>query len=143
MKRNLKRSSELYEMELRNMRTGDVAVVTLRADARLEELSPKIKLALSLPLVDRKWHRFLLNGAAWVPEEHVELEPEMLWEAEVPPERPYYSSDRVRLRRMFTTLGSAFVYAQSRDYLPPIMVRCTLLRRLPSDYLSRTSTTLG
>ena len=51
MKRNLKRSSELYEMELRNMRTGDVAVVTLRADARLEELSPKIKLALSLPLV--------------------------------------------------------------------------------------------
>lgn len=130
-------------MELRNMRTGDIAIVTLGASTRLEELSPKIKLALSLPLVDRKWHRFLLNGAAWVPEEHVELEPEMLWETEVRPERPYYSSDRVRLRRMFTTIGFAFVYRQDCGLQPPFTVRCTQLRRLPADYFSRTSTTLG
>ena len=118
-----------YVILLENRENGDQAIVEAGARGRLESLSPKIKVALRLPYTDYAWHRFVLRGITYVPDEHLICEPDMLWEYEINP-GPYRSSEDISIERAFTSLGSAILYRQD-DSSTTHTVWCTLLKRLP------------
>lgn len=119
-----------YRLLLTNRHTGDEAEVVVPARMPLEELVVKIKLELGLPLTDWACHRFLSRGVVYVPQEHLISEPEIIFENGL--YAGYYDcSDKVRLNRVFTVLGSAITYFQDTDWANNYKVRCTLLERLP------------
>ena len=67
-----------YRILLTNKANGDEAEVIVPSHTPLEDLSVKIKLEMHLPYSDGGWHRFLVGGAAYMPEMHCVAEPEML-----------------------------------------------------------------
>lgn len=117
-----------FKILLENRKNGDEAVIEMPAHARLESISPKIKVALRLPYTDNACHRYILHGATYVPEEHIISEEEIVWEAGLKPGR-YRCSDDISLSRAFTTLGSAFLYMQDEFFWGDNQVRCTLIGR--------------
>lgn len=117
----------MYKIKLENLETGATAYVEAPAHQCVETLSPKIKVALHLPYADHAWHRFVARGITYVVDEHEEFEPEFLWEYDLRP-GPYRSSERISLRRIFTTLGSSILYTQDRS-VGRFKVRCTLVQR--------------
>ena len=78
----------------------------------LEDLSLKIKLEMRLAYSDGGWHRFLVGGAAYMPEMHCVAEPVMLDESGVKTVRSYRPSESVSLADVFTVLQSAVTYTQ-------------------------------
>lgn len=118
-----------YQILLSDRFTGREALIECPANMLLEELSAKIKVALQLPYSDKGWHRFLCRGWVYVIDERVINEPEGLWEAGLPYDEGYRSSERIRLNRIFTTLGSTVTYLQDGRFRNDYKVRCTLVRR--------------
>ena len=117
-----------YVILLENLENGDKITIEVPARMRLESLSVKIKMALHLPYTDYAWHRFILRGATYVPEEHLICEPDMLWEYDINPGR-YRCSEDISLERAFTSLGSAIRYRQDdRSCIYDVM--CTFLKRI-------------
>ena len=120
-----------YQILLEDRTSGSKACIECPAGMLLEQLSVKIKVELNLPLCDYGWHRFLYRGKVYVPDEHVRIEPEIIWECTG--KYPYYfrSSDKVRLKHLYTVLGSTIVYRQDgKVILNEHMVRCTLIGRI-------------
>ena len=118
-----------YRILLENRKNGEEAVIEMPARARLEQSSAKIKTTLRLLYTDYAWHRYLLRGATYVPDEHFEAEQEIVWESGLKPGR-YRCSDDTPLCRAFTTLGSAFLYMQDESFWGDYQVRCTLIDRI-------------
>lgn len=119
-----------YLIKLENLNTGEEAFITAHAKAKAEVLCPKIKIALQLPYYDRGWHRFISHGVTYVIEEHAWLEPEFRAEYDLK-SGPYYSSERISVERIFTTLGSSILYTQDGSWAHEQKVRCTLMQRTP------------
>lgn len=119
-----------YQILLEDRMNGREALIECPANMPLEELSVKIKVELRLPLSDRGWHRFLYRGKVYVPEEHVVAEPEIYWECTGRYYNCYYTSDIVRLKQLYTVLGSAIVYLQDDQFVDEYKVRCTLVGRV-------------
>ncbi|MBQ9362872.1 MAG: hypothetical protein IJT97_05540 [Bacteroidaceae bacterium] len=118
-----------FKILLENRKNGDKAVIEMPARARLESISPKIKVAFHLPYTDNARHRYILRGATYVPEEHIISEEEMQWEAGLRP-GIYRCSDDIPISRAFTSLGSAFLYMQDEFFWGDYQVRCTLIGRI-------------
>ena len=119
----------IYKILLENLNTGEATFITARANEKAEVLCPKIKIALHLPFYDRGYHRFVARGITYVIDEHVEWEPEMLWEYDLRP-GPYRSCERITVERIFTTLGSSILYTQDGSYAKEQKIRCTLVQRI-------------
>lgn len=118
-----------YRLLLTDRKNGRETELTVPAGVPLEELSARIKVAFGLPYCDHGWHRFLANCTTYVIDEHLVAEEEIRYECDLPVGR-YRSSERTRLDRVFTVLGSAVTYEQdghSGDH----KVRCTLMERIP------------
>lgn len=123
----------IYKIKLENLETGDIAYITARANEKAEVLSPKIKMALSLPYLDYGNHRFVSHGFTYVINEHVGWEQEILWEYDLRP-GPYRSSERTTVQRIFTSLGSSILYTQDgRNWAKEYKVRCTFVQRIYND----------
>ncbi|GEM_PF-1509711 len=118
----------IYKIKLENLKTGEVAYITARANEKAEVLCPKIKIALSLPYLDHGYHRFISHGVTYVINEHVEWEPELRWEYDLK-SGPYRSSERISVRNIFTTLGSSILYTQDGFFAHEQKVRCTFVQR--------------
>ncbi|MBR2155297.1 MAG: hypothetical protein IJ901_11915 [Bacteroidaceae bacterium] len=118
-----------FRILLENRKNGEEAVIEMPANASLESISSKIKVAFRLPYADYAWHRYILRGATYVPEEHIIAEEEIVWESGLRP-GIYRCSDDIPLSRAFTTLGSAFLYMQDESFWGDYQVRCTLLERV-------------
>lgn len=119
-----------YQILLSDRYNGREALIECPANMFLEELSAEIKVALQLPYYDKAWHRFLCRGHVYVIDERVLSEPESLWEAGLPYDEGYRSSERIRLNRIFTVLGSSITYLQDGRFVNDYKVRCTLVRRI-------------
>ena len=120
-----------YQILLEDRTNGRQALVECPANMPLEELSVKIKVELNLPLCDHDWHRFLYRGKVYVPDEHVIVEPEIIWESTGKYCYCFRSSERVRLKHLYTVLGSAIVYKQDdKVFHNEHIVRCTLVGRI-------------
>jgi len=119
-----------YQILLEDRRNGRTALIECPASMVLEELSVKIKLELRLPLCDRGWHRFLLQGRTYVPWDHILAEPEIIWECTERYPTGYRSSEKIRLKQAFTVLGSAITYFQDEHWSNAYKVRCTLVERV-------------
>lgn len=122
-----------YLILLHDCTSGREAQIECPANMVLEELSAKIKVELQLPYVDHGDHRFLCKGKTYVIDEHVESEPEMIWEVTRRDVKYYRSSERMRLNKCFTVLGSSVTYQQKRMNIlfDNYKVRCTLVARMP------------
>ncbi len=118
-----------FKILLENRKNGEKAVIEMPASAKLEEISPKIKMALRLPYTDYACHRYILRGATYVPQEHLVSEQEIVWESGLK-SGIYRSSDNINLYNAFTSLGSAFLYMQDENFWGDYKVRCTLLARV-------------
>lgn len=119
-----------YKIQLQDRQTG--ATTTLLASPRdnVETLSPRIKVALSLPYLDYGMHRFLARGTAYILADRLCVEPEIRSECGLHVGR-YASSEHISIGRIFTTIGSAISYEQ--DYpTERTLVRCTLIARTPN-----------
>ena len=125
----------MYQILLEDRTNGREALIECPANMLLEELSVRIKLELNLPLSDYGWHRFLYRGMVYVPDEHATAEPEIIWECTGKYHHCYRSSETVRLKHLYTVLGSAIVYRQDdRGFDNEHKVRCTLVGRIgPSE----------
>lgn len=120
-----------YQILLSDRNTGREALIECPANMVLEELSALIKVNLQLPYTDYGYHRFLFKGNTYVIDEHVMSEPENIWEAGGLYDDNYQSSERVRLNRLFTVLGSAITYFQdTKVSFNAYKVRCTLIARI-------------
>lgn len=120
-----------YQILLEDRTNGRQALIECPANIPLEELSVKIKVELNLPLCDNGWHRFLYRGKVYVPDEHVIAEPEIIWECTGKYYHCFRSSERVRLKHLYTVLGSAIVYRQDdKVFHNEHKVRCTLVGRI-------------
>ena len=120
-----------YQIFLEDRTKGRQILNESPANMPLEELSVKIKVELSLPLCDNGWHRFLYRGKVYVPDEHVSAEPEIVWECTGKYHHCFRSSERVRLKHLYTVLGSAIVYKQDdKVFHNEHIVRCTLVGRI-------------
>lgn len=115
--------------KIENRKITEQVVIEMPAHSRLEEISPRIKVAFRLPYTDNAWHRYIMRGATYVPKEHLIAEPEIQWECGISP-GAYRCSDYIRLNRAFTTLGSGFLYMQDHHFWGQYRVRCTLLERV-------------
>lgn len=119
-----------YQILLSDRNSGREALIECPSNMVLEELSAKIKVEMQLPYTDNGYHRFVLRGNTYVIDEHLTSEPEMRWEATDIYDDHYRSSERIRLSRCFTVLGSALTYLQdSHTGCNTYKVRCTLLAR--------------
>ena len=118
-----------YKIKLENLKTGEVAFITARANEKAEVLCPKIKVALHLPYTDYGRHRFVARGYTYVIEERVMWEPEILWEYDLKP-GPYRSSERITVERIFTTIGSSILYIQDGHWAKEQQIRCTFVQRI-------------
>ena len=118
-----------YKIQLQDRQTG--ATTTLLASPRdnVETLSPRIKIALSLPYLDYGMHRFLARGTAYILEDRLWVEPEIRFECGLHVGR-YASSEHITIGRIFTTLGSSVTYEQDNP-AHRLLVRCTLIARIP------------
>ena len=123
----------IYKIQLENLKTGEMAYITARANEKAEVLCPKIKIALSLPFLDRGYHRFITHGVTYVIDEHVEWEPELRWEYDLK-SGPYRSSERISVERIFTTIGSSILYTQDGIFAHEQKVRCTFVQRIFSSH---------
>ena len=119
-----------YRILLTNKANGDEAEVIVPSHTPLEDLSVNIKLEMHLPYSDGGWHRFLVGGAAYMPEMHCVAEPEMLEESGVKTVRSYRPSESVSLADVFTVLQSGVTYNQDEGSFTTHKVSCTLLERL-------------
>lgn len=119
----------MYQILLEDRITGRTALIECPANMLLEELSVKIKVELNLPLCDREWHRFLYKGKCYVPFNHLCAEPEIIWESteRYPPR--VYCSEKVRLKHLYTVLGSTITYIQDVSYGVDRKVRCIMVGR--------------
>lgn len=108
----LNREKMKYRIKLANKANDDEAEVVVPSHTPLEDLSVNIKLEMHLPYSDGGWHRFLVGGAAYMPEMHCVAEPEMLEESGVKTVRSYRPSESVSLADVFTVLQSAVTYTQ-------------------------------
>lgn len=117
-----------YKILLQDRQTG--ATTTLLASPRdcVETLSPRIKVALSLPYLDYGMHRFLARGTAYILADRLYVEPEIRFECDLHVGR-YASSEHISIGRIFTTLGSAISYEQDNP-VKNKLVRCTLIARI-------------
>lgn len=117
-----------YKIRLQDRQTG--ATTTLLASPRdcVETLSPRIKIALSLPYLDYGMHRFISHGTAYILADRLYVEPEIRFECDLYVGR-YASSEHISIGRIFTTLGSAITYEQDNP-TGNLRVRCTLLARI-------------
>ncbi|MCR5362662.1 MAG: hypothetical protein K6E73_11740 [Bacteroidales bacterium] len=116
----------IYRIHLKNANTGDATTIEVPARTMLESFSTKIKEEMGLPLKDNGWHRFLINGVAYVIDQHVWLEPDIREECEIPVERDYRNSEKIRLDEVFTVIGSAINYEQDQIYEGYHRIVCTL-----------------
>ena len=119
-----------YQILLEDRKNGRKALIECPANMLLEELSVKIKVELCLPLCDRQWHRFLYRGRTYVPEDHLVIETEMRWESTQKNPPTLYNSEMVRLKQLYTVLGSAIMYHQDDYIMGKYRVRCTLVARV-------------
>lgn len=119
-----------YQILLEDRMKGRKALIECPANMPLEELSVKIKVELRLPLCDRGWHRFLFKGKTYVPLDHILAEPELYWESTGRYIGGFRVSERVRLKHLYTALGSAIVYHQDDHIIGEHKVRCTLVARV-------------
>lgn len=117
-----------YTIKLENLETGREAFITVSARMSVENLSPKIKVALDLPYTDCGWHRFVARGTTYIMDEHIIAEQEILWECNIRPGH-YRSSDRISVERIFTCLGSSILYIQDGSW-DRDRVRCTFVERI-------------
>lgn len=125
---------EYYQILLEDRQSGRKAHIECPANMVLETLSIKIKLALRLPYCDEGWHRFKSSGKTYVIWEHLQAEPEILWEATGRYPYGYRSSECVKLRKLFTVKGSAITYLQDEaDSWNDHKVCCTLMGRTSDD----------
>lgn len=118
-----------YRLLLTNTADGEEREIIVPDHLPLEDLSPRLKVAFQLPLCDGGWHRFLARGTAYVIEEHLTAEPEIRSECNLYVGR-YRSSERTRLRHVFTVLGSTVTYVQDGKGSDSYKVRTTLLERI-------------
>lgn len=120
-----------YQILLFDRNSGREALIECPSNMLLEELSVKIKVELHLPYTDYGYHRFLFRGKIYVINEHLGSEPEMRWEATEYYDDYYRSSERIRLDRCFTVLGSAITYFQdTHERCNAYKVCCTLIARI-------------
>lgn len=119
-----------YQILLEDRMKGRKALIECPANMLLEELSVKIKLELHLPLCDREWHRFLFKGKTYVPFNHILAEPEIFWECTGKRIGGFRRSDNVRLKHVYTVLGSVIMYHQDDNIIGEHKVRCTLIKRV-------------
>lgn len=119
-----------YQILLEDRMKGRKALIECPANMPLEELSVKIKVELQLPLSDRNWHRFLFHGKCYVPFNHLLAEPEIYWEATGRTLHGVRCSDHIRLKHVYTVLGSAIAYQQDDHLYAEHRVRCTLIARV-------------
>lgn len=119
-----------YQILLEDRMKGRKALIECPANMPLEELSVKIKVELRLPLCDRGWHRFLFKGKTYVPLDHILAEPEIYWESTGRYIGGFRVSEKVRLKQLYTVLGSAIVYHQDDHIMGEHKVRCTLVARV-------------
>ena len=120
-----------YQILLEDRNNGRTALIECPANMLLEELSVKIKLEMQLPLCDYAWHRFLFKGMIYVVEEHCFSEPWRTYECTERDEFCYFvSSEEVKLKHVYTTLGSAITYHQDGSKKGEHRVRCTLVKRI-------------
>lgn len=119
-----------YQILLEDRMKGRKALIECPANMPLEELSVKIKVELRLPLCDREWHRFLYRGKCYVPFNHLCAEPEIIWESTERRPPRVYCSEKVRLKHLYTVLGSAIMYHQDDHIIGEHNVRCTLVARV-------------
>ena len=118
-----------YRLLLTNTADGEQRKIIVPDRLFLEDLSPKLKVQFQLPLCDYGWHRFLAHGTAYVIEEYLVAEPEILFECFLYVGK-YSCSERVRLRQVFTVLGSTVTYIQEENGFNKHKIRVTLLERL-------------
>ena len=80
-----------YKILLQDRQTG--ATTTLLASPRdcVETLSPRIKVALSLPYLDYGMHRFLARGTAYILADRLYVEPEIRFECRQNLHNPRFS----------------------------------------------------
>lgn len=117
-----------YRLLLTNVADGEEREIIVPANKPLEELSVTLKIELGLPFCDYGCHRFLFHGTCYVMNEHLISEPEMRFENNLYVGR-YRSSDRARLNKVFTVLGSVITYLQDGEFGQE-KVRITLLERI-------------
>lgn len=119
-----------YQILLSDRKNGREALIECPANMVLEELSVKIKIELQLPYTDYGYHRFLFRGNTYIIDDHLWSEPEYLWEVTGHYDFHYKCSERIRLNRCFTVLGSAITYMQDGTWYNEYKVRCTLVARV-------------
>ena len=118
-----------YRLLLTNTVNGEEAEIVVPSYLPLEELSHKIKLELDLPLCDNGWHRFQSLGTVYVIDEHLLAETEWLTKCNLYVGR-YRSSERIRLKHVFTGIGSAITYIQDdENFFYIFKIRVTLVKR--------------
>ena len=118
-----------YRLLLTNLADGGEREIIVPDYLPLEDLSPKLKVAFQLPYCDNGWHRFLARGTAYVIEEHYDAEIEILRENDLYVGR-YRCSERVRLKNLFTVLGSSITYIQEEHGFNRYKIRATLQERI-------------
>ena len=118
-----------YRLLLTNTADGEEREITVPAHLPLEDLSPLMKVQFQLPYCDYGWHRFLARGTAYVISEHLVSEPEIRYECNLPVGR-YRCSEWIRLKQVFTVLGSAVNYIQDENRCSMYKIRITLLERI-------------
>ncbi len=118
-----------YRLLLTNTTDGEEREIIVPANLPLEELSPKMKVEFQLPLCDYGWHRFLSQGTAYVIREHLISEPGMRFECNLFVGR-YRCSEWIRLKNVFTVLGSVITYIQEGTDSDKYKIRISLLERI-------------
>ena len=118
-----------YRLLLTNTADGEEREIVVPANLPLEHLSPKMKVEFQLPLCDYGWHRFLSHGVAYVIREHLIAEPEIRFECSLFVGR-YRCSEWVRLKNVFTVLGSAVTYIQDDPDSGKHKIHVSLLERI-------------
>lgn len=118
-----------YRLLLTNTAYGEEREIIVPSHLPLEYLSPKVKVEFQLPLCDNGWHRFLCRGTAYVINEHLCAEQEIRFENNLYVGR-YRSSERARLKNIFTVLGSVVTYIQEDRGYDNYKIRITLLERI-------------
>ena len=116
-------------MLLTNTTDGEESEFIVPANLPLEDLSPKIKVEFQLPYCDYGWHRFLSQGTTYVIKEHLMAEPEMRFECNLFVGR-YRCSEWIRLKNVFTVLGSVITYIQEGPYCDKFKIRISLIERI-------------
>lgn len=118
-----------YRLLLTNTADGEEREIIVPASLPLEDLCPKTKVAFQLPYCDYGWHRFLAHGTTYIIDGHLCAEPEIRYECNLHVGR-YRSSERTRLRHVFTVLGSCVTYIQDGSGPETYKIRATLLERI-------------